>query len=105
MNRIHYPVLSIISCAIFGFLNPIANVSAQIAYVDDFDQYPSPIVVNNASYINGYDIRFAAASGPQDFKVIFGFVYSTVTVCSVRWMAMAAQSRIIRTKSGASRVM
>src|SRR2546423_3648312 len=59
----------------------VAQTSAQSLFTlfDDFDRYPSPSVVTNAGYTNGYSIRFGAASGPQDFKVIFGFDYSTVS--------------------------
>lgn len=50
-----------------------------LGFVDDFDSYSVPVIVTNAAITNGYRILFGAASGPQDFKAIFGFDYSTVT--------------------------
>lgn len=46
---------------------------------DDFDSYATPVIVTNTTITNGYKIVFNAASGPVDFKAIFGFDYSTVT--------------------------
>jgi photosystem II stability/assembly factor-like uncharacterized protein len=50
-----------------------------IGFADDFDSYPTPIVVTNPATTNGYKIFFGAASGGYDFKAVFGFDYSTVT--------------------------
>lgn len=51
-----------------------------LAFVDDFDSYPSPVIVTNIGTTNGYKIFFNAAAGGLDFKAIFGFDYSTVTI-------------------------
>lgn len=50
-----------------------------LGFVDDFDGYAVPVTVTNGGLTNGYKVFFTAASGPQDFKVIFGFDYSAVT--------------------------
>lgn len=49
------------------------------AFGDNFDSYPAPVTVTNLGTTNGYNIFFNAASGPLDFKAIFGFDYSAVT--------------------------
>jgi len=79
MNRLNCSSISIRFGILIGLLSPAANVPAQIAVVDNFDQYASPIVVTTTGYTNGYNIYFGGASGPKDFKAIFGFDYSTVT--------------------------
>ena len=48
-------------------------------FVDDFDDYVSPVAVTNIGTTNGYKIFFDATSGGLDFKAIFGFNYATVT--------------------------
>jgi hypothetical protein len=50
-----------------------------LAFVDDFDSYPSPVIVTDIVTTNGYKIFFNASSGAVDFKAIFGFNYSTIT--------------------------
>jgi photosystem II stability/assembly factor-like uncharacterized protein len=49
------------------------------AFGDNFDGYAVPVIVTNLGTTNGYKIFFNAASGPLDFKAIFGFDYSTVS--------------------------
>lgn len=53
--------------------------TAQPLFSDNFDSLSSPIVVTNSGTTNGYNLKFSAALGPEDFKAIFGFDYSTVT--------------------------
>jgi hexosaminidase len=48
-------------------------------FSDDFDSYPSPILVTNVGAINGYNLKFSAPGGAVDCKAIFGFDYSTVS--------------------------
>ena len=71
-----------------GYTVQVTNISGSVTsaeaglsfrFVDDFDQYPSPVIVTSSGTNNGYKILFGAVSGPQDFKVIFGFDYSTIT--------------------------
>ncbi len=64
--------------------NVVGSVTSAVAtltfaLVEDFDGYGSPSIVTNAGTTNGYKIFFGADSGAEDFKVIFGFDYSTVT--------------------------
>src|SRR6476620_11523582 len=63
--------------AILGWLATPAD--AQILFSDNFDSYGSPSIVTNTTATNGYNLKFSAALGPQDFKAIFGFDYSAVT--------------------------
>jgi hypothetical protein len=55
----------------------VANLS--LPYWDDFENHGEPLVVTESGPAGGYEIRFDAVSGPEDFTVIFGFDYSTVT--------------------------
>ena len=64
--------------------NVAGSVTSSVAvlalgFADDFDAYDVPVTVMNTATTNGYKIFFGAVSGPLDFKVIFGFDYSTVT--------------------------
>jgi hypothetical protein len=60
-------------------LSNVNPVQAQVLFSDDFDGYAAPSTVTAAGVTNGYKILFGAASGPSDFKAVFGFDYSTVT--------------------------
>src|SRR5215468_7514533 len=67
---------------VIAFLSLLLAVSfspAQSLFSDNFDSYSSPVTVTNVGITNGYNIKFSASLGPQDFKTIFGFDYSTVT--------------------------
>jgi hexosaminidase len=57
----------------------LSTSAAQPLFSDNFDSLASPIVVTNSGTTNGYNLKFSAALGPEDFKAIFGFDYSTVT--------------------------
>jgi hexosaminidase len=56
-----------------------SSINAQTLFSDNFDSYAIPVTVTNAVTTNGYVIRTTAAFGPQDFKAIFGFDYSTIS--------------------------
>src|SRR5437773_1869691 len=53
--------------------------SGQVLWSDDFDSLGSPITVTNSGTANGYNIRFSAPNGIENFTAVFGFDYSTVT--------------------------
>jgi photosystem II stability/assembly factor-like uncharacterized protein len=56
-----------------------AVATLALGFADNFEGYAVPSVVTNVGTTNGYKLVFRAASGPVDFKAIFGFDYSTVT--------------------------
>ncbi|MBW8863530.1 MAG: immunoglobulin domain-containing protein [Verrucomicrobia bacterium] len=65
--------------------NSSGNVTSSVAllalsFLADFDSYATPSIVTNVGTTDGYKIFFGADSGPVDFKAIFGFDYSTVTL-------------------------
>ncbi len=51
-----------------------------LLFAGDFENYSPPSIVTNTGTTNGYKIFFGAISGAEDFRVIFGFDYSTVTL-------------------------
>jgi hexosaminidase len=57
----------------------LPTTHAQTLFSDNFDSYGSPVTVTNTGTTNGYNLKFSAALGPQDFKTVFGFDYSAVT--------------------------
>lgn len=65
--------------------NAVGSITSSVAalvitvpvtlFEDNFDSYPSSVVTTPGS-ANGYNILFAANSGPEDFKATFGFNYA-----------------------------
>ena len=49
-------------------------------FSDNQESYASPVQVTGTATTNGYKIAFGAASGPEDFKAIFGFDAATVNL-------------------------
>src|SRR5215469_11640308 len=68
-----------LACATISLFTHFFSSRAQTLFSDNFDSYATPVTVTNVGTTNGYNIKFSAALGPQDFKTIFGFDYSTVT--------------------------
>src|SRR5436305_12556098 len=63
-------------CLSMLMINSIAG--AQPLFSDNFDSLGSPIIATNTGATYWYNLKFSAVAGPVDFKVIFGFDYSTV---------------------------
>src|SRR5438067_6398711 len=64
----------------FAWLVTVVSTGrTQTLFSDNFDSFVSPVTVTNSGTTNGYNIKFSAALGPQDFKAIFGFDYSAVS--------------------------
>jgi len=57
-----------------------ATTSQAALFSDDFDSIPSPITATASGTVNGYKILFdPTVLGAEDFKVVFGFDYSTIS--------------------------
>ena len=62
-----------------SFLRAANPASGQVLWSDDFDGLACPLTVTNSGTTNGYNIRFSAPNGIENFTAIFGFDYSSVT--------------------------
>jgi hypothetical protein len=57
-------------------------LQAQTLFSDNYDSFVVPSTVTSSGTANGYIIRTGAGSGGEDFKAVFGFDYSTVSIPS-----------------------
>src|SRR5215469_1906350 len=69
----------LLGLAFLAFFTFLSTGAGQPLFSDNFDSLASPIIVTNSGTTNGYNLKFSAALGPEDFKAIFGFDYSAVT--------------------------
>jgi hexosaminidase len=69
----------VVEAAVILVTAGVSTGESQVLFSDNFDSYPSPVIVTNVGATNAYNLNFSASGGAVDCKAIFGFDYSTVS--------------------------